>query len=153
MSSTDWRTHKASNVFDVIPISCFVWTATPNNFALPQCYNNFVVKASRMMLEWKNRRIFWDVWMSNLLITEVGTINSANPNIITKIVAWPTQLDCFQGPQFFYVAPGAINVCVFRVQCLSSWCLTGSTVRTNKKKLFSIYFQSISLRNNSNNLL
>ena len=39
------------------------------------------------------------------------------------------------------------------VQCLPSWCPTGSTVRTNKQKLFSICFQSTSLRNNSNNLL
>jgi len=39
------------------------------------------------------------------------------------------------------------------VQCLTGCCLTGSTVRTNKKKLFSIYFQSTSLRNTSNNLL
>jgi len=39
------------------------------------------------------------------------------------------------------------------VQCLPSWCLTGSTMRTNKKKLFSICFQSTSLRNNFNNLL
>jgi len=35
-----------------------------------------------------------------------------------------------------------------QVQCLPSWCLTGSIVRTNKKKLFSIQFQSTSLRNN-----
>jgi len=36
---------------------------------------------------------------------------------------------------------------------LPSWRLTGSTVRTNKKKSFSICFQSTSLRNNSNDLL
>jgi len=41
----------------------------------------------------------------------------------------------------------------FWVQHLPSWCATGSNVRTNKKKLFSICFQSTSPRNNSNNLL
>jgi len=36
---------------------------------------------------------------------------------------------------------------------LPGWCPTGSTVRTNKKKLFSICFHSAGLGNNSNNLL
>ena len=52
--------------------------------------------------------------MSNLLIAEVGIIHSVNPDVIAKIVAWTTQLDCFQGSQFFHAAPGAFIAMCFQ---------------------------------------
>ena len=39
------------------------------------------------------------------------------------------------------------------MQSLPRWCLAGSAVKTNKKKSFSICFQSTSLRNNFDNAL
>jgi len=59
--------------------------------------------------------------------------------MIQSMTKWPSQHTKSQPTQMGTLSP--------------SWGLTGRTVRTNKKRLFSICFQSNCLRNNSTNWL
>jgi len=76
----------------------------------------------------------------------------------TQFPWWAFKADC---PQHWWVSQWQKSQSTTRshhrfcyAQGLSSWCLAaGSTVRTNQQKLFSICFQSTSLRNDPNNLL
>ena len=61
----------------------------------------------------------------------------------TSCQLWQRNLRCMQTQTAFPQA---------WVQCLPSWHPTGSAVRTNKKNLSSVCFQSSGLRNNSNDL-